>query len=82
MTRHVDVVEGQMLVIQLVEVEGVSRDLHRGQVSVSTRTRVYGGQVAAPVFSRVMSGALRLMAVPPDDLPLPETLQMAAGGPA
>lgn len=29
----------------------------------------YGGRVAAPVFSRVMSGALRLLNVPPDDLP-------------
>ena len=28
----------------------------------------YGGDVAAPVFSAVTSGALRLMAVPPDDL--------------
>jgi cell division protein FtsI (penicillin-binding protein 3) len=27
----------------------------------------YGGVVAAPVFSRVMSGALRLMDIPPDD---------------
>jgi cell division protein FtsI (penicillin-binding protein 3) len=27
-----------------------------------------GGSVAAPVFSNVMSGALRLMDVPPDDL--------------
>ena len=44
--------------------------------------KYYGGQVAAPVFSKVMSGALRLMAVPPDDLPLPDSLQMAAGGPA
>jgi cell division protein FtsI (penicillin-binding protein 3) len=35
--------------------------------------KYYGGQVAAPVFSRVMSGALRLLAVPPDDLPLLET---------
>ncbi len=26
----------------------------------------YGGQVAAPVFSAVMSGALRMLAVPPD----------------
>lgn len=26
----------------------------------------YGGQVAAPVFSKVMAGALRLLAVPPD----------------
>jgi cell division protein FtsI (penicillin-binding protein 3) len=30
--------------------------------------KFYGGDVAAPVFSRVMSGALRLMNVPPDDL--------------
>ncbi len=33
----------------------------------------YGGQVAAPVFSRVMSGALRLMDVPPDNLPALQT---------
>ncbi|NWG87208.1 MAG: penicillin-binding protein 2 [Hydrogenophilaceae bacterium] len=26
----------------------------------------YGGQIAAPVFSRIMAGSLRLMAVPPD----------------
>jgi len=34
----------------------------------------YGGLVAAPVFSRVMSGALRLLDVPPDnadETPLP-----------
>ena len=30
--------------------------------------RYYGGDVAAPVFSGVMSGALRLLAIPPDDL--------------
>jgi cell division protein FtsI (penicillin-binding protein 3) len=35
--------------------------------------KYYGGQVAAPVFSRVMSGALRLLAVPPDKLPLLES---------
>jgi cell division protein FtsI (penicillin-binding protein 3) len=28
----------------------------------------YGGDVAAPVFSNVMAGALRLMGVPPDGL--------------
>jgi cell division protein FtsI (penicillin-binding protein 3) len=28
----------------------------------------YGGEVAAPVFAKVMSGALRLLNVPPDDL--------------
>jgi cell division protein FtsI (penicillin-binding protein 3) len=31
----------------------------------------YGGQVAAPVFSRIMDAALRLMDVPPDDLMAP-----------
>ncbi len=30
--------------------------------------KYYGGDVAAPVFSSVMSGALRLLAIPPDDL--------------
>lgn len=31
----------------------------------------YGGEVAAPAFSRIVSDALRLMAVPPDRLPEP-----------
>jgi cell division protein FtsI (penicillin-binding protein 3) len=31
----------------------------------------FGGQVAAPVFSRVMSGAMRLLNIPPDNLPTP-----------
>ncbi|ORU94341.1 MAG: cell division protein [Cycloclasticus sp. symbiont of Bathymodiolus heckerae] len=34
----------------------------------------YGGLVAAPVFSRVMAGALRLMNIAPDDLPEPTVL--------
>lgn len=42
----------------------------------------YGGQVAAPVFSHVMAGALRLMAVPPDDIPLLQTQRINQGGPA
>ncbi|MES1992632.1 MAG: penicillin-binding transpeptidase domain-containing protein [Pseudomonadota bacterium] len=29
----------------------------------------YGGAVAAPVFARIMAGALRLMEIPPDNLP-------------
>ena len=33
----------------------------------------YGGQVAAPVFSKVMSGALRLMDIAPDNLPVLQT---------
>ena len=44
--------------------------------------KYYGGQVAAPVFSRVMAGALRLMAVPPDDVPLLQTRNTGAGEPA
>ncbi|MCK4743088.1 MAG: penicillin-binding protein 2 [Sulfuriflexus sp.] len=42
----------------------------------------YGGQVAAPVFSRVMAGALRLLSVTPDDLPVKQShmLKVAAGG--
>jgi len=30
----------------------------------------YGGLVAAPVFSNVMAGALRLLDIPPDDFPV------------
>ena len=28
----------------------------------------YGGRIAAPVFSRVMAGALRMLGIPPDDV--------------
>ncbi|WP_409438713.1 peptidoglycan D,D-transpeptidase FtsI family protein [Pseudomonas sp.] len=39
----------------------------------------YGGVVSAPVFSRVMAGALRLMNVSPDNVaPLPEQEQASA----
>jgi cell division protein FtsI (penicillin-binding protein 3) len=34
----------------------------------------YGGQIAAPIFSRVMETALRLYGVPPDALNGPELL--------
>ena len=37
----------------------------------------YGGQVAAPVFSKVMSGALRILNIPPDYSP--EHLRLAGG---
>lgn len=37
----------------------------------------YGGEVAAPVFSNVMAGALRMMGVPPDDVSL-RPLKIAA----
>jgi cell division protein FtsI (penicillin-binding protein 3) len=46
-------------------------------------TQYYGGEVAAPVFAAVMAGALRLMAIAPDDLRrVPEaTLAQAEVGP-
>ncbi len=39
----------------------------------------YGGLVAAPVFSNVMAGALRLLDIPPDDLPISNRQIIAAG---
>jgi cell division protein FtsI (penicillin-binding protein 3) len=33
-----------------------------------SKGRFYGGDVAAPVFSNVMAGGLRVLAIPPDDL--------------
>jgi cell division protein FtsI (penicillin-binding protein 3) len=40
----------------------------------------YGGKVAAPVFSRIMAESLRLLNVPPDDLPsLPARLASQGG---
>lgn len=41
----------------------------------------FGGLVSAPVFSKVMSGTLRLMNVPPDNLP-PSSTQQASAVPA
>ncbi len=40
----------------------------------------YGGLVAAPVFSKVMNGALRLMNIPPDKPWLENTLMARLGG--
>jgi cell division protein FtsI (penicillin-binding protein 3) len=37
----------------------------------------YGGLVAAPVFSKVMAGALRILDVPPDDLPTLDGTKLA-----
>ncbi|QHG63422.2 MULTISPECIES: peptidoglycan D,D-transpeptidase FtsI family protein [Pseudomonas] len=42
----------------------------------------FGGLVSAPVFSKVMSGTLRLMNVPPDNLPPPSDPQQASAVPA
>ncbi len=41
--------------------------------------KYYGGEVAAPVFSKVMAGALRLLNVPPDDYG-PGGLRLASAG--
>ncbi len=49
----------------VVVIDEPSRDLH--EMSVLAQ----GGTVAAPVFASVMSGSLRLMDVPPDDLQSP-----------
>lgn len=40
----------------------------------------FGGQVAAPVFRRVMSGALRLLDIPPDQ-PEQPARQLVQSGP-
>ncbi|WP_409567053.1 peptidoglycan D,D-transpeptidase FtsI family protein [Pseudomonas sp.] len=42
-----------------------------------SKSGYFGGLVSAPVFSRVMSGALRLMNVAPDNLPPPEEIKTA-----
>jgi len=42
----------------------------------------YGGAVAAPVFSRVVGGALRILAIPPDNFMRPDsTTKLAASRP-
>lgn len=41
--------------------------------------KYYGGQVAAPVFSKVMAGALRLLNIPPDGLGEGE-IRLTGGG--
>ena len=44
-------------------------------------SQYYGGDVAAPVFSAVTSGALRLMSVAPDDLERIAPVTLAEAGP-
>jgi cell division protein FtsI (penicillin-binding protein 3) len=39
--------------------------------------KFYGGLVAAPVFSKVMAGALRILDIPPDDLPQEQESRLA-----
>jgi cell division protein FtsI (penicillin-binding protein 3) len=40
----------------------------------------YGGEVAAPVFAAIVSGAMRLLAVPPDALPSSSSTIVAQSG--
>ena len=41
----------------------------------------YGGEIAAPVFSQIMGGSLRLLGVPPDDIRQPTDGLMQAAAP-
>ncbi len=42
-----------------------------GVVDEPSRNHYYGGELAAPVFSAVAAGALRLLAIPPDGIEAP-----------
>lgn len=54
--------------VMVVTIDGPSRGRH------------FGGQVAAPVFAHVMSGALRLLSVPPDGAGRPAADVVVASG--
>jgi cell division protein FtsI (penicillin-binding protein 3) len=43
-----------------------------------SKSGYYGGLVSAPVFGKVMAGALRLMNIAPDNLPPPVESQVTA----
>ncbi|MBD3619852.1 MAG: penicillin-binding protein 2 [Chromatiales bacterium] len=51
-------------------------------INEPAREEYYGGHVAAPVFREVMTGALRLLNIPPDDLPALQARQPGRGGAA
>jgi len=38
----------------------------------------YGGQVAAPVFSRVATGAMRILNIAPDNIPQGQALKLGS----
>jgi len=46
------------------------------------RSVYYGGEVAAPIFSRIVAGGLRLLSVPPDDLSEPPLTTLTHGATA
>lgn len=37
----------------------------------------YGGQVAAPVFSRIATGAMRILNIPPDNVPVNQAVEIS-----
>ncbi len=51
-------------------------------VVTEPQSQHFGGVVAAPVFAKVMEGALRILAVPPDNLPPATVEQQPAPVPA
>ena len=46
------------------------------------RSAYYGGEVAAPIFSRIVAGGLRLLSVPPDGLQEPPLTTLTLGATA
>ena len=46
------------------------------------RSAYYGGEVAAPIFSRIVAGGLRLLSVPPDGLSEPPLTTLTQGATA
>ena len=46
------------------------------------RSAYYGGEVAAPIFSRIVAGGLRLLSVPPDGLSEPPLTTLSRGATA
>ena len=37
----------------------------------------YGGQVAAPLFSKIVTGAMRILNIAPDDIPADRTMEIS-----
>ncbi len=50
-------------------------------ISEPSGRKYYGGEIAAPVFSQIMGGSLRLLGVPPDDIKQPTDGLMQAAAP-
>ena len=37
----------------------------------------YGGQVAAPLFSKIVTGAMRILNIAPDDIPADRAMEIS-----